>query len=90
MFRAVLLIMGLVFFASLLLATVVLLALWAVRAAWARLTGRPVQPWVFQFKPKTHWNRFTRTPDWGRASKSGEVIDIESREIKTPDKRLKE
>ena len=90
MFRAVLLVMGLVFFASLMVATLVLLALWAVRAVWARLMGRPVQPWVFQFKPKAHWSHFNRTPGWGRTSESGEVIDIESREIKTPDKRLKE
>ena len=31
---------------------------WLLKAAWARLTGRPVQPWVFQFKRHAAWGGF--------------------------------
>ncbi len=44
--RAVLLVTGLVLFVGLLAVAGVLLLLWSIRAAWARLTGRPVRPWV--------------------------------------------
>jgi len=48
MLRALLLLAGLVFFASVMLAAAFLLTLWLIRALWARVTGRPVTPWVFQ------------------------------------------
>jgi len=44
--RVLLLAAGLVFAASLLVAFVLLALLWSLRALWARLTGRPVTPFV--------------------------------------------
>ncbi|WPB55317.1 hypothetical protein [Xylophilus sp. GOD-11R] len=35
----------------------VLFCLWAVRRAWARLTGRPVAPWVLHTDPMAVWRR---------------------------------
>ena len=54
-FRLLLTLAGLIFLASLLAAGLLFFLLWLLRAAWARLTGRPVQPWVFQFKRQTAW-----------------------------------
>ncbi len=89
-FRAVLLLMGLVFFVSLLIAASVLLAWWLVRSLWARLTGRPVTPWAFRVNPRAQWNRFYRAPGQTGASRHGpdDVIDVVPREIKMPDQRL--
>lgn len=81
--RAVLLLMGLVFFASLLVAALLLLALWLVRALWARLTGRPVVPWVFRFKQQAQWGRFYRAAAPGR-----EVVDVEAGVIDVESKRI--
>jgi hypothetical protein len=49
--RAVLVVAGLVFTASVLLVFTVLLALWSVRALWGRLTGRPVAPFGMRMGP---------------------------------------
>lgn len=57
-----LLAMGLVFAASLLVAVMVLACIWALRAGWARLTGRPVTPWVMRVHPQDGWNRFNKPP----------------------------
>lgn len=78
--RAVLLLMGLVFLASLLVASLLLMLWWLARAAWARLTGRPVQPLVFTLLRRTQWQRFYRTGA-GPAAQTGEVIDVESRQV---------
>ena len=56
--RAVLLLMGLLFAASLAVAAVVLVVVWVARAGWARLTGRPVMPWVMRFDPRDGFERF--------------------------------
>ena len=57
-FRLLLAVAGLVFVASLLAAAMLYLLVWLLKAAWARLTGRPVQPWVFQFKRHAAWRGF--------------------------------
>ena len=80
MLRLALLLAGLVFFASMLVAAAVLLALWMARALWARLTGRPVTPWVF---------KMSRQPPWQRGGFSGHsqpptpdnVVDADVREV---------
>ncbi|HXE21020.1 MAG TPA: hypothetical protein VN617_01635 [Rhodoferax sp.] len=94
--RVVLLLMALVFIASLLLAATVLLALWGVRRLWARLTGRPVSPWVFRVDPRAQWSRFYHAADrWPRGStrfgqgtptqrKPQDVQDVEVKELKNP------
>lgn len=61
--RIVLLAMALVFIASLMVAAALLLAVWAVRRLWARVTGRPVNPWVFRIDPRAQWNRFYHAAD---------------------------
>lgn len=50
--RLVLLAAGLVFAVSLLLATALLLIVWGLRRLWARLTGRPVAPFVMRMHPR--------------------------------------
>ena len=92
-FRLLLAVLGLVFLASLLAAAVVLLLVWLLKAAWARLTGRPVQPWVFQFKRHAAWRGFegfNGFPGFNDGTLSGtkprpaddNVIDVTPKEIK--------
>ena len=44
--RLFLVLAGLLFAASLAVAAVLMLAVWGVRAGWAKLTGRPVTPFI--------------------------------------------
>ena len=57
--RVVLFFIGLVVAAGRLCAVLVLAAAWMLRAGWARLTGRPVTPWVMRFNPRSGFDRFT-------------------------------
>ncbi|OOG53034.1 hypothetical protein [Polaromonas sp. C04] len=94
--RIFLLLMALVFIASLLLAGAVLLAVWGVRRLWARLTGRPVSAWVFHVDPRAQWSRFyhaadqwpARSPRSGRTDESSrkpqDIQDVEVKEPKPP------
>jgi len=56
--RLVLFLLGLVFAASLAVAVMLLAAVWALRYAWGRLTGKPVTPWVMRFDPRSGFDRF--------------------------------
>ncbi|MBS0451095.1 MAG: hypothetical protein JSS14_07260 [Proteobacteria bacterium] len=56
--RVVLILMGLVFAASIAFAVLLLAALWALRYGWAKLTGQPVNPWVMRFSPGQGFDRF--------------------------------
>ena len=56
--RLILFMLGLVFAASLAVAVLLLAAVWGLRYAWARLTGKPVQPWVMRFDPCSGFDRF--------------------------------
>ena len=58
---------GLVMFVSLLLAALVLALSWGLRAAWARVTGRPVTPWVMRMDPRSGWSAVYRNGQarWG-------------------------
>lgn len=88
--RVGLLLAGLVFFVSLLLAASLVLLVWLLRALWARLTGQAVQPWTFRFNRQAMWNRFYRPPAQGPGAGPGsrrddsDVIDVEPKEIKPP------
>jgi hypothetical protein len=91
--RVVLLVMALVFIASLLLAAVLLLAVWGLRRLWARLTGRPVSPWVFRVDPRAQWSRFYHAADRWPAPSSrfgrpgappGKSPDVQDVEVKEP------
>lgn len=56
--RFILFCLGLVFAASLAVAVLLLAAVWGLRYGWARLTGRPVTPWVMRFDPRSGFDRF--------------------------------
>lgn len=56
--RVVLFFMGLLLAASLAVAVLLLGALWSLRYGWARLTGKPVTPWVMRFNPGAGFERF--------------------------------
>jgi len=69
---------GLLFFASLLAAGAVLLTVWLLRALWAKLSGQPVRPWVFQMKRHPPWMQPHRA---ATAQSSEDVIDAEVKEV---------
>jgi len=70
-------------------AAVLVLALWVVRAGWARLTGRPMSPFVVRIDPRGGFERMFRRPDGASrtpradAVRSGQAItdvtDVEPR-----------
>ena len=68
--RVALVAAGLVMFLSLLLAALVLALSWGLRAAWARVTGRPVTPWVMHLDPRSGWSAVYRNGQarWGSAA----------------------
>ena len=74
---------ALIFLASLLFAAGLVLMLWLIRALWAKLTGQPVQPWVFKMRQTELWRRAYRTTtpgtDWGKPSM--DVIDAEVKDV---------
>lgn len=49
------LMLGMVFFLSLLAVACVLAAIWGLRALWAKLTGQPVTPWVMPLHAASSW-----------------------------------
>ena len=64
--RLLLLTAGLLFVASLAVAFVLMLALWSLRAGWAKLRGRPVMPFSIRIDPRGGFERMYR-----RAGKGG-------------------
>lgn len=54
--RAVLFVTALVFFLALMAAAAVLGLVWAVRSLWARISGKPVAPWVMPAHMRRSWN----------------------------------
>lgn len=81
--RLGLLLVALVFLASLVFAAGLVLVVWLVRGLWAKLTGQPVQPWVFKMHRADLWQRAYRatTPGSSRAQAPIDVIDAEVREV---------
>lgn len=87
--RLLLLAAGLLFAASLAVVAVLMLGLWGVRAAWAKLTGRPVVPFIFRIDRRSGFERMyrraqrgTRTPRADAVMpgrKISDVIDVEPR-----------
>ncbi|WP_455554993.1 hypothetical protein [Comamonas sp.] len=53
--RIIMLMVGVVFFLSLLTVACVLAAVWGARALWAKLTGQPVTPWVMPMHAASSW-----------------------------------
>ncbi len=60
--QMVLLAGGLVFAAGLAVLFMGLMLLAGLRLAWARITGRPITPFVFHVDPRAGFNRFYRGP----------------------------
>ncbi|WP_048438859.1 hypothetical protein [Caenimonas sp. SL110] len=58
--RVLLLVAGLASAAVIALGAVVVLAIWAMRATWSRLTGRPTKPFVFRVNPRQGFDRMYR------------------------------
>lgn len=80
--RLGLLLAALLFMASLMLAAGLLMALWLLRALWAKLSGRPVQPWVFKMHRGDMWQRAYRASSPGGRDKAHmDVIDAEVKDI---------
>jgi len=88
--RLFLLAAGLLFAASLAVAAVLMLAVWGVRAAWAKLTGQPVAPFIVRIDPRAGFERMyrrsetagSRTPRADAARRGrpvGDVTDVEAR-----------
>ena len=77
--RAVLVVAGLVMFLSLLAAVLVLALAWGLRAAWARLTGRPVTPWTMRVDPRTGWSTVYRSTERWSATRTAPAADTPSR-----------
>ena len=82
---------GLIVAASLLAALLVLVAAWGLRAGWARLTGRPVTPFVMGIDPRAGFGRVFRQRAWapspapaarstGARLRPADVTDVEPRE----------
>lgn len=74
--RLVVIAMGLVLFASLLVAAMLLALVWVLRAGWARLTGRPVTPWVMRMDPRTGFSAvFRSTKRWSAGRRGAAPAD---------------
>jgi len=96
--RLVLVAVGLVFAASLALAVMILLAVWSLRMLWARLTGRPVTPFVMRVDPRSGFRRFNERTFGERPvdpeaapgpapapARVADVTDVEVKEIRPRD-----
>ena len=89
LFRIFLIAAGLMFAVGMAVAALLLLVVWSVRAVWAKLTGRPVLPFVMGIDPRSGFERVYRkarqrspTPraDAVRSGRNiSEVTDVEAR-----------
>ena len=89
MVRVTLVAMGLVFAASLVCVLLALATLWGLRALWAKLTGRPITPWVMRVSPGAGWNQAFKTADRWRpqpapvsSAAEREIADVTDVQIK--------
>jgi hypothetical protein len=89
--RLFLLAAGLVFTASLAVAAALMLGVWGVRAAWAKLTGKPVAPFIMRIDPRGGFDRMYRrgephsaTPRADSVQRGRNVGDVTDVEPKAP------
>jgi hypothetical protein len=86
----VLLAAGLLFAACLLAVVAVFATAWGLRSAWARLTGRPVVPFIFRVDPRAGFGRVYRRaaqqesaagaePARAQRGAIGDVTDVEAK-----------
>jgi hypothetical protein len=74
LFRLIFVVAGLVFAGSLAFAFVLMLAAWSLRSVWARLTGRPVVPFIMRIDPRGGFERmYPRAPRPDFSAKTGAV-----------------
>jgi hypothetical protein len=75
--RVFLVLGGLIFAASLAIAVAFMLALWGLRAAWAKLTGRPVTPFIVGLDPRSGFDRMARRAGRGGTTRRrGEAVGV--------------
>ena len=89
LFRLFLVAAGLVFAAGLAVVAASMLALWGLRAAWARLTGKPVMPFIVRIDPRrgfaNMYRRRAQQPrrasgaNARRPARTADVSDVEPR-----------
>lgn len=81
--RLSLLFAALIFLAGLLFVAALLLVFWLMRGLWAKLTGQPVQPWVFKMHRADLWQKAYRatTPGASRGKPPMDVIDAEVTDV---------
>jgi hypothetical protein len=72
--RVLLLAAGLVLAASLAGVVLLLLALWSVRALWARLTGRQAAPFVMRFGPRRAFDDMMRRAGAGSRTPRADAV----------------
>ena len=77
--RVMLLLLGLVFAASLAVAALLLAAVWGVRYAWGRITGKPVTPWVMRFNPRSGFDRFRHAAQQPAEPTAADVVSARAR-----------
>jgi hypothetical protein len=82
---------GLLFAASLAVAVVLMAGVWGVRSAWAKLTGRPVMPFIMRIDPRAGFDRMyrrppqaSRTPRADAVQPQGKIGDVTDVEPRTP------
>ncbi len=83
--RLVVVVMGVALFLSLLAAVMVLALVWSLRAGWARLTGRPVTPWVMRMDPRTGFSAAFRSSErWSAGRRGASAAGDASADQETP------
>jgi len=79
--RLFLLLAGLLFAASLAVAAVLMLAVWGLRAAWAKLTGKPVMPFIIRIDPRGGFEKMYRRGEQGsRTPRADAAQPVRARE----------
>ena len=82
--RVVLLMVGVVFFLSLLTAAMILAALWTLRALWAKVTGQPVTPWVMPMRAAGTWASMAQRAGGFGGMAAGSAAKAANQEEPTP------
>jgi hypothetical protein len=72
--RVVLVAAGLLFAASLAVAFTLVLVGWTLRAGWAKLTGKPVSPFVIRIDPRRGFERMYRGAEQGSRTPRAESV----------------
>lgn len=78
------LMIGAVFFLSLLTAACVLAAAWGLRALWAKVTGQPVTPWVMPMRATTSWASMYQRAGAGFGGMAGAAAGEAAQESPAP------